>query len=106
MEDLISTLHRERVDASALQNQINDMNEKLIEKTVDIETATANARKREQELLNENRKLAEALRQYKKKALQLETFRRVVVDTIKNEGDFESTNYAPEKDEDKSISFF
>lgn len=94
MEDMLTMLHRERLESSMLQCQINDLNEKLIEKTVELETAQCDHHKREQELLHDNRKLAETLRQYKKKASQLETFRRVVVDTIKHEDNLDCGDFA------------
>lgn len=99
MEDTLAMLHRERLESSMLQCQITDLNEKLIEKTVELENATCEHRKKEQELMQDNRRLAEYLRQYKKKASQLETFRRVVVDTIKHEDNLDCTDF-PDKSTD------
>lgn len=97
MEDTLAMLHRERLESSMLQCQITDLNDKLIEKTVELENATCEHRKREQELIQDNRRLAEYLRQYKKKASQLETFRRVVVDTIKHEDTLECSDFPDKK---------
>lgn len=94
MEGMLATLHRERLESSMLQCQINDLNEKLIEKTVELNTATNDHEKREQELLHHNRRLAEMLRQYKKKVSQLETFRRVVVDTVKHEDTLDCADFS------------
>lgn len=93
MEDTLAMLHRERLESSMLQCQITDLNDKLIEKTVELENATCEHQKREQELLQDNRRLAEYLRQYKKKASQLEAFRRVVVDTIKHEDQLDCSEF-------------
>lgn len=89
-------LERENLEASLMQGKLAEMEEKVVEKTAELETRAAEHMKREQDLLADNKRLSQHIVSLKKKASQLEAFRRIVVDTIRNEDDF-ATNELSEK---------
>lgn len=80
-----------------MQSKLAEMEEKLIEKTAELETRTAEHLKREQDLLSDNKRLSQHIASLKRKATQLEAFRRIVVDTITKEDDFATSEITTEK---------
>lgn len=96
MHQKLLKLERENLEASLMQEKLAEMEEKLIEKTADLETRKAEHVKREQDLVSDNKRLSQHIVSLKRKAAQLEEFRRIVVDTIKKEDSF-STNDISER---------
>lgn len=97
MHSKLLKLERENLEASLMQSKLAEMEEKLIEKTAELETRNAEHVKREQDLVSDNKRLSQHIASLKKKATQLEAFRRIVVDTIKNEDDFTSNELGNER---------
>lgn len=81
-------LERESLDVSLLQSRLTEFEQKLIEKTAELETREREHLKREGRLTNENRRLSQHINSLQKRANQLAAFRRAVEDTIRKDDDF------------------
>lgn len=78
---------RERRDWVTWQEKAAALEQKLAEKSAELEDLRAEMRRRENDLTCENKRLSTEIANLKRKASQLETFRRVIIETMKNEED-------------------